>query len=370
VTSTAPTAPQADASQTVGLMKAVRFYGGDDLRVESLPIPAPGPGDVLIRVRAAGICGSDLLGYRGLGPWQHSAADPQESGHELAGEVVALGEGTTGPAVGSRVAVEPKHLRSCGTCVQCTAGWPHLCSERGIVMGQRVASHGFSTFDTCPAANAHVIPDGISFDEAAIVDCYACAVHALNRVRPPVASHVVVIGCGAIGLAMAQVARAAGYEVTLLGTHAAALELAERSEAADRTVLISRDDVIGAEKIEYGHTASAVFEASGSATRALDRAIAWVAPAGSVCVMSAFGQLTSFDPQPALDKEVSITWSNSYSISGRQPEFEAALTMLASGRIAAMPLITHRYPLSEIKEAFEVANEKDKSHAVKVIIQP
>jgi threonine dehydrogenase-like Zn-dependent dehydrogenase len=113
-----------------------------------------------------------------------------------------------------------------------------------------------------------------------------------------------------------------------------------------------------------------VFEASGSATDALDRAIAWVAPAGSICVMSAFGQLASFDPQPALDKEVTIMWSNSYSISGRQPEFEAAVKMLTSGRVAAMPLITHRYPLSEIKEAFEVANDKHKSRAMKVIVQP
>ena len=128
--------PAEGRESTVGLMKAVRFYGGDDLRVETLPIPVPAPGEVLIRVRAAGICGSDLLGYRRLGPWQHSASDPQESGHELAGEVVALGEGTAGPAVGSRVAVEPKHLHSCGACVQCIAGWPHLCSERGIVMGR------------------------------------------------------------------------------------------------------------------------------------------------------------------------------------------------------------------------------------------
>ena len=367
---TTATALQADASQTVGLMKAVRFYGGDDLRVEELPIPVPAPGEVLIRVRAAGICGSDLLGYRGLGPWQHSAADPQEGGHELAGEVVALGPGTAGPPVRSRVAVEPKHLRSCGECVQCVAGWPHLCSQRGIVMGRSVASHGFSTFDTCPAASAHVIPEQISFDEAAIIDCYACAVHASNRVRPPVASHVVVIGCGTIGLATAQVACAAGYEVTLLGTRAAALELAERSEAADRTVLISRDEMTGADNIEDGRSASVVFEASGSPAQAIDRAIAWVAPAGAICVMSAFGQRTSFDPQAAFDKEVSITWSNSYSISGRQSEFEAAMSLLASGRVVATPLITHRYPLSDIKEAFEVANDKHKSHAIKVIVQP
>ena len=86
--------------------------------------------------------------------------------------------------------------------------------------------------------------------------------------------------------------------------------------------------------------------------------------------MSAFGELASFDPQPALDKEVSITWSNSYSISGRQSEFEAALSMLASGRVVATPLITHRYRLSDIKEAFEVANDKHRSHAIKVIVQP
>jgi threonine dehydrogenase-like Zn-dependent dehydrogenase len=158
--------------------------------------------------------------------------------------------------------------------------------------------------------------------------------------------------------------------VTLLGTHAAALELARSSGAADRTVLVAREDAGAPAESVLGRAASAVFEASGSATQALDRAIAWAAPGGSVCVMSAFGQPASFDPQAAFDKEVTITWSNSYSISERQSEFEAALSLLAAGRVAALPLITHRFGLSQIKEAFEVANDKHRSHAMKVIVQP
>ena len=100
-------------------MKAALFYGGKDIRVAEVPNPAPGPGEVVIRVRAAGICGSDLHGYREAGRKGAGGGGPYTSGHELAGEVSALGPGVAGLAVGQRVAVEPRHLVGCGRCRWC-----------------------------------------------------------------------------------------------------------------------------------------------------------------------------------------------------------------------------------------------------------
>src|SRR5919197_3212662 len=104
-------------------MKAALFYGGPDIRVEELPVPAPGPGEVLVRVGAAGICGSDLHRYRQPAP---TATVPTRAGHELAGEVAALGPGVAGLAVGQRVGVEPLHLLGCGACPQCRRGEYHI----------------------------------------------------------------------------------------------------------------------------------------------------------------------------------------------------------------------------------------------------
>src|SRR6266540_3718923 len=116
-------------------MRAALFYGGPDIRVEELPRPEPGPGEVLVRVRAAGICGSDLHGYRRARP--EPAGPGRENGHELAGTVAALGAGVTGLSVGQRVGIEPEHLIGCGACRYCARGDTHLCAERGRKHGER-----------------------------------------------------------------------------------------------------------------------------------------------------------------------------------------------------------------------------------------
>jgi threonine dehydrogenase-like Zn-dependent dehydrogenase len=192
----------------VRTMKAAIFYGEKDIRVEERPIPEPLPEEVLIRVRSAGICGSDLLGYNGIGSWQPPRGVGIEQGHELAGEIVELGSSVTGLSVGQRVAVQPEHLISCGSCRECSNGLPHLCRHLGLLHGTRQSSHGFSQYDTCVATNVWPIPDTVSFDSAALADCYGVAVHAIHRVGSVSGKLVAVIGCGTIGLSIGQTARA------------------------------------------------------------------------------------------------------------------------------------------------------------------
>jgi threonine dehydrogenase-like Zn-dependent dehydrogenase len=189
-------------------MKAAIFYGGKDIRIEETPIPEPGPGEVLFRVQSGGICGSDLHLYRGQNPY--GAQEPHQRGHELAGEVVALGPGVTGLAVGARIGIEAEHLPGCGTCRYCCRGEHHLCPTRGLRHGERQESHGFSEYDICVATNCHVLPEHVSYDAAALLDCYACGVHALNRVDLTPHDTVVVLGTGAIGMTLGQVAKAYG----------------------------------------------------------------------------------------------------------------------------------------------------------------
>src|SRR5262249_54181980 len=160
-------------------MKTAVFYGGTDIRVEDRAEPSPGHGEVLVRVRAAGICGSDLRHYRGQVP---NAAYPLTAGHELSGEVVATGSGVTYPQTGTRVGIQPLHLLGCGQCQHCLAGASHICPRRGQRDGGTVHSSGFSEFDTVPVTNAYQLPELVSFEAAALLDVYAVAVHGVHVV--------------------------------------------------------------------------------------------------------------------------------------------------------------------------------------------
>src|SRR5688572_9785959 len=197
-------------------MRSAVFYGGHDIRVEEVAVPLPGPGEVLVEVRAAGICGSDLHRYRGHDPWGSIAAGPYRTGHELAGVVAALGPGVEGVAVGQRVGVEPTQLAGCGTCRLCRRGDYNLCARKPRPGGRRRASAGFSDLDLALAGNVFPLPGHVPFDVASLVDVYACAVHAVHRTPVACANAVAVLGTGPVGLAAGQVARALGAREVLL----------------------------------------------------------------------------------------------------------------------------------------------------------
>jgi 2-desacetyl-2-hydroxyethyl bacteriochlorophyllide A dehydrogenase len=353
-------------------MDAAVFHGGKDIRVESVPVPKPGPGEVLIRVRAAGICGSDVLAYRGLGPWQHGADAPGQDGHELAGTVVALGPDVREPAVGQRVGVEPKHLIACGACRFCRAGQAHLCRQRGQVNGEHVTSKGFAGYDVCPADRAHPLPDNVSLAAAAILDCYACGVHAYHLVDDlEPGSTMVVLGSGTMGLTMGQVARSHGVRVLLTGTHRASLDLALSAGAADTVVLVGAEDAVAAvAELSGGQGADVVVDAIAIPSVTLAQAMDLVAPGGRVCVLGVFAATPTFEPHRAYVNEVTVRWSNSYSTYQGRSEYATALELLASGRVDADALITHEYPLADIQAAFVAADDKDASLAMKVIVRP
>jgi threonine dehydrogenase-like Zn-dependent dehydrogenase len=357
------------------VMQAARFYGGTDIRVEELPEPEPGPGEVLVRVRSAGICGSDLHTYRGANPWR-AAADAsfigRQDGHELAGEVAAIGSGVSGLSVGQRVGIEPEHLIGCGTCVYCRRGDTHICQLRGQRHGQRHGSHGFSQYDVCLAGNVHPLPENVSIDAAAILDCYACAVHALNRVPILPYMNVAILGTGAIGMTLGQVARAAGARrVIMVGTRAEPLAVARRAGAADKCIANTQADLAEALlELTAGQGADVVFETVGGGAPTLAQAIAIARPGGTVGILGVFTSDPALDTRTAYRKELTISWGNSYSRWNGVSEYAIALDLLATGRVAAEPLITHHFPLDQIGAAFAAAADKRASNAVKVLVHP
>jgi threonine dehydrogenase-like Zn-dependent dehydrogenase len=352
-------------------MKAALFYGGQDIRVEQVPDPTPGPGEVVVRVRAAGICGSDLHGYRDASRGWPGLTRPYMTGHELAGEVVDLGPGVEGLAAGQRVGVEPRHLVGCGHCRWCRRGDYQLCPELGRIGGRPVYSTGFAEYSLESADKCYVLPDGVSIEEAAIVDVYAVAVHALHRVPVHLTDTVVVLGVGAIGLATVQVARAAGAgRVIAVGRRDAPLEVA-RQLGCDEVINTSQAGLVEAIKaLTDGRGAEVVFEVVGGKADTLAQAVEIVAPGGRIGIVGSFVELQSLDSRLCMRKEVTLRWVWSYGTWDGVPEYQIALDMLAGQKVEAAPLITHRFPLDRIGAAFAAADDKRRSGAIKVLIIP
>ncbi len=342
-------------------MLAARFYGGKDIRVEEMPDPVPGPGEVLVRVRAAGICGSDLHGYRRGGP----ATAPRTPGHELAGEVAAVGEGVTEFAPGDRVGVEP--LVGCGQCAHCRAGDYHLCARLEHIGGARPG--GFAQLTVAPADRLYPLPDHVSMEDASILDVLAVAVHALSRVPVAPGERVAVIGSGAIGLSIAQMASISGGAVAVLGRRDGPLRVAAETAGA-AGIRLDRDPVAAARDWSGGEGADVVFEAVGGTADTLDLALRLAAPKGRVGVVGSFQEPQTLDVRVPMRRELSLIWVWSYALRGSRPEFAIALDLLARGALQAAPLITHRFPLERIAEAFAAADDKTVGNSIKVIVNP
>jgi 2-desacetyl-2-hydroxyethyl bacteriochlorophyllide A dehydrogenase len=352
-------------------MRAMVYSAPLTLEMQDVAEPSPTAGELVVEVAAAGICGSDLHYYRGEDPWG-SARWPQRIGHELAGVVAAVGLGVGRVAPGQRVAIEPRHLLGCGDCRFCRRGDYHLCPRRGIQGGERRASAGFSEYDVAPAENVFLLPDHLSLEAAALADVYACAVHALHRAPLRPTDTVVVFGTGPVGLAVGQVARLAGArQILLVGRRDEALDLAVRAGAADHGINSRREDPAEAVLARTdGQGAEVVFEAVGGAEGALAPAVTAAARGGTIVLLGAFVGDVAVPYREANRRELDLRWSSSYSTWNGVRELQIALDLIAEERVATAPLLTHRFPLTEIAQAFQAANDKGTSGAVKVLIQP
>lgn len=349
-------------------MKAALFYGGRDIRVEELPVPEPGPDEVLVRVRSAGVCGSDLHNYRGNRPPTQSV--PWQQGHELAGEIVKMGSLVTGLEPGQRVGIEAEHLIGCGRCRHCQEGQNHLCPYRGIRNGERHGSHGFSEYDACAASNVYPLPESISMDAAALLDCYACGVHAINRAPLVPGDTVAIIGAGAIAMTLGQVAKASGAgRVLMTATRRQPLDVALASGAADDVVVNSEQSPVDAIRDATGGEGAAItFETVGGTSQLISQAMEMTRRGGIVSILGLFTAPQQVDASVGMARELTVKWSNSFSTWDDVPEYKTALNLMTSGRLNPGPIITHHFPLDQIGEAFAAADDKRSSGAIRVMV--
>ncbi len=327
--------------------------------VRAEPDPKPGPGEVLLRVAACGICGSDLHAFNS-DPGFEWVEPPRIMGHEFSGTVEQVGDGVTGIKTGEVVVAVS--IQGCLECPVCRSGDVHLCPHRRII--GLSYNGGLAEWVVVPASYLVKVPAGLDARDAALAEPLSVAVHAVQRrstIHP--GDNVVVSGPGPIGLLCGQLARLAGADVLMLGT---AADSARRLPLAGELGMRTADaaDIEGPDDLRAefgGRTADVWIEASGAGP-ALLGALRCVRRGGIVTVVSLFAGPVTFVPTDAVRAELTVNFSYASSF----PDYERALELLAAGDVSLDGVID-RFPLADAGAAFAAARE---GRAVKPLIVP
>ncbi len=327
------------------------------MALQERPDPRPGEGDVVVAVRAAGICGSDVHGYLGLtGRRQPGVV----MGHEAAGEVLEVGAGVTSVQAGDRVAL--RSILPCGACDRCRQGEPNICpNRRGLGMQFDGA---YADRIVLPAQMLLTLPDTLSYPDGALIEPLAVAMHAVNRTPFDLMDTVVVIGAGAIGLLTLVAARLRGagsIVVTDRNEHRLAVA---RTLGADVTVNVDVDDPVTVVRDATGRRgADAVFEAVGIGPT-VAQSLATARSGGQVTWIGNSLPTVELSMQELVTRELTLRGAYTFN-----EEFEQAADALASGRIDIRRLVEHTAPLDHGPEIFRQLGTAELD-AVKVILVP
>ena len=335
-----------------------RLHGRNDIRIETEEVREPANGEVLVRMAAGGICGSDLHYYQdgGFGPIR--VREPIILGHEIAGAIERVGAGVSSLAPGDRVAINPSH--PCGRCAYCSEGKFQHCLEMRFLGSAMRFPHeqgGFREFMTVAAAQCEKVDVDIAAGEAACSEPLAVCVHAANRAGELAGRKVLVTGAGPIGALCAAVARQRGAaEVVVTDLQDATLAVAKRMGATKVVNVAKRPEDMEPYAREKGWF-DKVFECS-AAPAALRTAIASIRPRRRLVQVGVTGDV-AIPLNLLVSKEIELVGTHRF-----HGEFAQAVGLINSGAIDVKPIITGTYALSDADDAFEVAG--DRSRSVKV----
>ncbi|MPZ11865.1 MAG: alcohol dehydrogenase catalytic domain-containing protein [Kiloniellaceae bacterium] len=334
-------------------MRALVVHAAKDLRADDWQDEAPGPGQVLVRTAAGGICGSDLHYYHHGGFGTVRLKEPMVLGHEVSGRVAELGAGVTGLAPGDLVAINPS--RPCGACRYCREGTPNHCMDMRFYGSAMPFPHIQGAFREALVVDAAqcVKAEGITAGEAAMAEPLSVALHAIRRAGPLLGKRVLVTGCGPIGVLTVLAARRAGA-AEIVATDIEDQPLTHAMTAgADRAVNVMKEaDALAGYGADKGHF-DLLCEASG-AQAALVAGIGALRPRGVVVQLGLGGDMT-LPMMQVTAKELELRGSFRF-----HEEFPLAVEMIAKGLIDVKPLITHTIGFDDAVKAFELAGDRSR----------
>ncbi|MFZ0606760.1 MAG: zinc-binding dehydrogenase [Xanthobacteraceae bacterium] len=347
-------------------MRGVTFLGERKLKLAEFPDPAPGPHDVIIAIKASGMCGSDLKPYRasggsaalGLG----KVAGPVIAGHEPCGVVAAVGDAVEERTarIGARVMVH--HYSGCGTCRHCRTGWTQMCADGSTVYG--ITGHGaHAPYMKAPASTLVPLPDELSFTTGAAISCgTGTAYQALRRMKLAGGDTVAIVGQGPVGLSATQLAVAMGARVIALDVSAERLKRAKEFGADGAIDPKSGDAVAAVKSLTHGAGADLTLDTSGTADgriTAVRGTRAW----GTACFVGEGGDVTIDVSPDMLRKQLTIVGSWTFSTTGQAD----CARFVADHKIDVDRLFTERWQLAQADEAYRLFDQQTSGKGVFVI---
>ncbi len=329
------------------------------IEITEMERPRPRPREVLVRVKATGLCGSDLHAYRGTHKFR---IPPIVSGHELAGVVEEAGSEVKLLKRGDRVTVEP--WTHCGRCEFCIAGRSNLCTDK-VAMGTELWGGSFAEYVTAPEEVAYRLPENVSFEAGALIEPLAASMHAVRRAGTRPGERAVVFGAGTIGLSILLLLKASGIVGCLVtDIEDFNLDIAERL-GAERTVNTKKSSLSDAvSEFTRGRGVDVAFVAAG-AGRLVQDATQLLKRGGKIAVPAIFEGPLSIDMFPPVFGEHDILGSWSYT----KKDFDIVIDLLSNGALDPIPLVTHRMPLEDAGRAFSIADKRSEN-AVKMLFLP
>lgn len=341
------------------MMRAAMYYNNRDVRVEEMPVPELGPGELLIKVAASGICGSDVM------EWYRIHKAPLVLGHEIAGEVFAIGDGVTRYREGDRVSVA--HHVPCNTCHYCLNDHHTVCDT---LRQTNFDPGGFAEYIRLPAINVdrgvYLLPDEVSFEEGTFTEPLACILRGQKMAHIQPGQSVLIMGCGMAGLLHLELARAQGAG-RIMATDIAEYRLeAARRFGAEVAIHAQEDVPTKVRKANHGRLADRVLVCTG-ASSAIAQALQSVDRGGTVLFFAPTGPGVTI---PISINELffrnDITLTTSYA--GSPADYTTAVELIRSRRVRVRDMITHRLSLAEAGLGFQLVAQGQDS--MKVIIEP
>ncbi|MBW3500553.1 zinc-binding alcohol dehydrogenase family protein [Janthinobacterium sp. NKUCC08_JDC] len=314
-------------------MKSIVCDTPGSLRMEQRPVPVPGEGEVLLRIRRVGICGTDMHIFRGTQPF---LSYPRVMGHELSGHIDSVPAGSR-LAVGDQVYVMP--YLSCGTCVACRQGKTNCCTRIEVLGVHR--DGGMTEYLALPERFVFKT-EGISLDDAAMIEFLAIGAHAVKRGAVDAGKRVLVVGAGPIGMAVMLFASLKGADVTVLDGRADRLQFCRDALGVTRTVQLGDGDKEQLSDATGGEFFDVVFDATGNIA-AMERGLDFVAHGGSYVLVSIVRDRLSFSDPEFHKRETTLLGSRNATVD----DFEEVVAAMKAGKVPTALLNTHRTTLDE-----------------------
>lgn len=338
-------------------MKASRFLGNKTFAVADLPTPHAGPGELVLRNQVCGVCGTDVHIYHGE-PGSADVNPPVVLGHEYSGEVVEVGEGVTGFAVGDHVTVDPNIY--CGHCAYCQNGKKQLCPSMEAIGVTR--DGGFAQYSRIPASQAFKLEPTVPWEAAAMAEPLACCLHGIDLAGIQVGDKVCVVGGGAIGLLMVQLAKLSGASQIVLSEPNEKRRQVGLQLGANAAIDPTRPDAQEAFAQVLDGGANVVIECVGNVP-AVKSAFQFAGKGATVLLFSVPKVDATFD-LPLFD-----VYKKELTIKGSfvNPDTHArAVALINSGKVDFGPIITHRFPLDQLPEAIAMQMS---DASIKVVVE-